>query len=223
MKLLFNRNPIVVGMSIEQPGEELVRNTLGLHKCSLEDAVKYGGELTRAALSVMDLRGDRKHVVVDTKVHMLMPGFTPAIPGWHTDGVPRGPNRDSVSRGAPDIFSQDDGTIRPHRYHLLVTGVGCLPEFVMAPLELDVSNDDLYAGMSRDVKALGDTVHTAPIPTCTAVSWDWWNIHRGITATRREWRFLIRVMETDMCEPIRDLRDIIRTQQQVYTPMEFGW
>lgn len=55
-RLLFNRNPIVLGNRIEQPSEELVRNTLGLFNASIEDAVKYGGELTRAALGAMNLR-----------------------------------------------------------------------------------------------------------------------------------------------------------------------
>ena len=241
-RLLFNRNPIVFGTSIEQPSEELVRNTLGLFNASIEDAVKYGGELTRAALGAMNLRNDRRFIVVDTKVHMLIPGMSPAIPGWHTDGVPRGPLRDSIHHGLPDLYAQERKNIRPHRYHLLVTGSGCLTEFLLDPIELPFSREpdaQIYNRMSKwtndyikgwvedDPTASfpkgcrEDIVQTAP--SCRIVEFDWWNIHQGVVATKKEWRYLIRVMETDMAEPERDLRNVIRTQQQVYAPMNFGW
>ena len=102
--LRFNRNPLVVTGRIDQPSQELVKNTLGLFNASPEDTVKYGGVLTRAALGAVKLHNDRKYVVVDTKIHMLIPGMSPAIPGWHTDGVPRGPKRDSIHHGNPDLI-----------------------------------------------------------------------------------------------------------------------
>ncbi|MEC2506153.1 hypothetical protein P9X25_18565, partial [Bacillus cereus] len=75
---------------IEQPSIDVLKNTPALWNASLDDALKYGGELTKAAIGAMNLRHDRKYIVVDTKVHMLMPGMCPAIPNWHSDGVPRG-------------------------------------------------------------------------------------------------------------------------------------
>jgi hypothetical protein len=86
----FNRNDFEFGRTISQPSEELIKNTPSLHNASLEDAIKYGGELTKQAISAMNLTFTKKHIIVDTKVHMLMPNFSPALSGWHTDGVPRG-------------------------------------------------------------------------------------------------------------------------------------
>jgi len=114
-----------------------------------------------------------------------------------------------------------------------VTGLGCLTEFIREPLELLIArepDDQIYNRMSRTIHAMlsthswgnpSDVIFEAP--SCQVVEFDWWNIHQGVVATRSEWRYLIRVMETDMAEPEKDLRKIIRIQQQVYAPTNFGW
>lgn len=85
----FNRNKVIFGNKIDKPSQDEIKNTQGLWNASFEDAIRFGGDLTRSALQAMNIRGDRKHIVVDVKTHMLMPGMIPAIPGWHTDGVDR--------------------------------------------------------------------------------------------------------------------------------------
>lgn len=225
--MLFNRNEPVFGKSIEQPSQELVKNTLSLHNASLEDALKYGGELTRSALGAMNLTMKKKHVIVDTKVHMLIPGMCPAIPGWHTDGVPRGVELDPTAKKAPNIHAQEvmDSPI----FHLLVTGESCLTQFIKERnFELEVPaipDSKLYQMVSKQVnqKVSSGELTTYEAPTCTPVMWDWWEVHTGIPAKHHEWRFLIRVTESDIQKPKQELRDIIRTQQQGYMPMEFGW
>lgn len=212
----FNSTPVVYGRSIEQPSDEEVRKTPPLFNASLEDALLYGGDLTRSALSAMDIRGDHEHVIVDTKVHMLMPGMWPAIPGWHTDGAPR-------PYGRPRLDLQAE--MRPPRFHLLVTGEGCLTDFVASDIVLNLQHNDspkLYEEITTAVNAANPS--TFEIPSCRSVEWGWWDLHRAKAATKREWRFLIRVTETDHRPPKTDLRDILRTQQQVYVPSEsFGW
>jgi hypothetical protein len=225
--MLFNRTKPVFGKSIEQPSEELVKNTLGLHNASLEDALKYGGDLTRAAIGAMDLQMTKKNIIVDTKIHMLLPGMCPAIPGWHTDGVPRGNSLDPTAKQAPNIHVQEhmDSPI----FHLLVTGTSCLTSFIHnrdVYLEVpDTPDSGLYSMVNKQVDSLvkGKELETYEAPSCTAVMWDWWELHTGVPAKHHEWRFLIRVTETDIQEPKTDLRDIIRTQQQGYMPMHFGW
>jgi hypothetical protein len=216
-KLRFNRAILVArNLGIEQPSDDEIRKTPPLFNASLEDALLYGGDLTRAALSSMRIRGDKKYVIVDTKVHMLMPGMWPAIPGWHTDGVPR-------PDGKPDIWAQEE--MESPRFHLLVTGEGCLTDFCNEPLDLEVPAEptsDLYADISKQMNELAPS--TWRIPSCRAVEWGWWDLHTAIRATKREWRFLIRVTETNYRPPKTDLRDVLRTQQQVYVESaEFGW
>lgn len=231
----FNRRPLKFAGTIEAPSDDLIRNTLGLVGASAEDAARYGGDVTRAALSAMNLRNDRKYVVVDVKVHMLMPGMSPAIPGWHTDGVPRSSDGNPRGDQAPDLQAQEeiDACARATHYHLLTTGLGCLTEFFVIPaveLTLPMGTAKLYSAMTEQVEALRERMKprygpTSVViaPSCGVVEWDWWNIHRGVIATKREWRYLIRVTETDFLAPTRDLRDVIRTQQQVYAPLTFGW
>lgn len=225
----FNRSPLVVGKSIEDPDDATIKSTPALWNCDLDTAIKYGGELTRAALGAMDLRGDRKHIVVDTKTHMLMPGFYPGIPGWHSDGVPRGADRNPAAKGDPDIFAQEGMEDEAPRFHLLVTGSHCPTRFVTErEISLDVPAEphaDLYKIVSQQLRDMQDyawlgTMQTAP---STVYEWDWWQLHTAQAATGHGWRFLIRVTETDHFQPQTDLSKIIRTQQQVYVPEVFGW
>lgn len=230
MDVLFNRNQPVVGNSIEEPSQELIENTPTLARCSIEDAAVFGGTLTREALGAMNLRGDRKHIIVDTKVHMLLPGFIPSIPGWHTDGVPRGdeglnPN----NHGAPNLRAQ----IEAHpdeapRYHILVTGDHSPTEFIRESMQLRFPEDigsDLYREMTDQIDRLWLPHFATPwaVPPCTVVEWDWWNVHRAVPATARGWRFLIRVTETDHITPRKSPNDFIRRQNMVYAPTSFGW
>lgn len=227
-KFTFNRNPITVGYerAIQQPSNEVLKNTPALWNASLEDALKYGGELTKEAIGAMNLRFDKKHIIVDTKVHMLMPNMCPAIPNWHSDGVPRGEELRPEVKKEPNIFAQDK--MSDSRFHLLVTGEGCLTEFIPNPVELDVPADPdtvLYQMINEQVrsKVSKGELDVFTAPSCTPVEFDWFDIHRGVQAKNHEWRLLIRVTETDHMEPQTDLRQIIRTQQQVYVPTDFGW
>ncbi len=169
-----------------------------------------------------------KTIIVDTKIHMLMPNFSPAINGWHTDGVPRGEGLDPTAKKSPNIEAQEE--MNDTRFHLLVTGEGCLTQFINRELELDVPDKPstgLYKMVDGQIKNHINKGHLEgsvyEVPTCTATEFDWWELHTGVPAKNHEWRFLIRVTESDYQEPQTDLRNIIRTQQQVYLPHNFGW
>lgn len=155
---------------------------------------------------------------------MLMPGFYPAIPGWHTDGVPRGKELNPTVKGVPNIQAQEE--MDTTRFHLLVTGEGCLTNFIDEKVTLkvpDKPNTNLYKMISDQVKEREDELKVIEAPSCTAVEFDWWELHTGVKAKKHEWRYLIRVTETDHFAPQTDLRKIIRTQQQVYAPESYGW
>lgn len=225
--VLFNRIPLVKGKVIQQPSELEMKNTFALWNASYEDAIRYGGEITRDALQAMNLRHDRKNIIVDTKIHMLMPGWSPAIPGWHVDGAPRDASKNPQGSGLPDTFAQE-GDERFNRYHILVTGNGCLTQYINKPLEVPIPDEpsyEVYSVMSRYVQEM---VKIAPsivssFESCTVYEFDWWDIHTGIIASKKEWRYLIRVCESDYYEPRKDLREVIRMQSQIYSPADFGW
>lgn len=224
--IAFNRTMLGTGGKIEDPSDEVIKNTPALWKCDLETAMRYGGELTREALGAMDLRGDHKNIVVDTKTHMLMPGFYPGIPGWHTDGVPRGPERNPAAKADPDIFAQEEMEDERPRFHLLVTGTVCPTLFDITPERKlnvpDKPDASLYKVISEQMKQADDGVRFESEPS-TVYEWDWWQLHTAQAAKSHGWRFLIRVTETNHFEPQTDISKIIRTQQQVYVPEAFGW
>ena len=174
----FNRGEVKFGNVIEKPSQDDIKNTQGLWNASFDDAFRFGGDLTRAALQAMSLHGDRKHVVVDVKTHMLMPGMIPAIPGWHTDGVPRGGSM-SPAKGEP-IIEMQCGPVMSPRYHLLVVGGDCPTKFIASRnINLDVSGPNLYAGISSQVAAIDDKgfLDTYDAPDGQVVEWDWWELH----------------------------------------------
>jgi hypothetical protein len=223
----FCRNPLVFYGSMEQPEASEIKNTFGLWNASLDDAVRYGGDITRQAIKAMNLRHDRKHIIVDTKVHMLMKGMCPAIPGWHTDGCGRDNNLNPNGSGKPDTLAHEKD-LHPNRYHLLVTGAGCRTQFINKPLDIflpSAPSYEIYTMMSNQVQ---DRVSYFPeivdtIPSCQVVEFDIWSIHTGVIATKNEWRYLIRVCESDYYHPQTDLRQVIRMQSQVYAPHNFSW
>lgn len=232
----WNRTPLQRGKVVEQPSERDVKNTFGLFRASLEDAWFYGGSVTRHALDAFDVRGDRNHVVVDVKVHMLMPKMSPAIPGWHTDGVLR--VTDPLDRGTvnsdlgqPCMSLQEEYDVhekRANRYHILVFGRSTTEFVADDNIEVttpDGPDHDLYRILTRKVNDQVKRGHLSvtQLEPDTAYEFDWWRIHRAPIAQLREWRFLIRVTESDWYTPTTNKEDMIRKQSQVYMPMEYGW
>lgn len=225
MNKIFNRNAPIFGSSINEPSVDLIKNTFGLFRASVEDALRYGGDVTREAIGAMNIRNDKKYVLVDVKVHMLMQGFCPAIPGWHTDGVPR-PKMSQSGKGAPDIELQE--SMDSPRFHLLTTGDHCSTKFATVrnlPLSVpDVPSNTLYADINRQMneqEAMGQ-IETFSKPR-QVVEFDWWELHTAVYANKFGWRYLIRVTESDTMAPLTNLRDVLKTQAQVYTPANIGW
>jgi len=227
----FNRTPVGVGLkAMEEPSSSDVINTLSLFRASLDDAARYGGEVTRQALGVMHFSGKRHYITVDTKVHNLMPGFMPGIPGWHTDGVPRTKaGADPEGNEPPDIIRQEFFEDRKPIYHLLVTGDACPTRFVQTPdfmVGLGPPSHDLYRDLSMSVNAMVKSRELETWETAAGVPyvWDWWTVHTVQKAVKRGWRFLIRVTESDFLPPTTDVRALIRSQNQVYVEStEMGW
>jgi hypothetical protein len=224
---VFNKTPLTFSGKIEEPPVIELKNTFSLWNASYDDAVRYGGDITRQALRAMNIRHDRKNIIVDTKIHMLLKGMSPAILGWHNDGSGRDINKHPNGKGPPDILSQSNDN-RYNRYHLLVTGTGCLTQFINQPISISIPSEpsyDTYKTISSFVsnKVKEDQSIIMQIPSCQVTEFNWDDIHTGVIATKNEWRYLIRVAESDYYEPAKDLREIIRMQTQVYSPLNFGW
>ncbi|WP_207559217.1 hypothetical protein [Mycobacteroides abscessus] len=236
----FNTRPVQPGPVVDffdYTDLKCIPATPNLERASLQNAVLFGGPAVRRCLEQAPIVGDHKHVHVDTKVSLLLPGFIPAIPGWHTDGVPRR-NADqpgeascmsasASNTGAPSLASQallEARGYRP-RFHTIHVGNDCPTRFMRHPCAMTLAHDNdpgLYREISANVNGAKhleeDEFMDAPLAQW--MSWDWWNIHTATPAETRGWRLLIRVTESD--QPPLDA-GFIRSQTQVYIPTEYGW
>jgi hypothetical protein len=184
-RVVYNRTPLRAGAVLPPPGPGDVPRATFKH-ASLERVRAETTDWVRAVLDAVPLRGAHRWVVVDVKVTDLVPGRLPCVPGWHVDAV-------------LDPFH----ATRPEVHHLLVTGTGCLTEFVAAPVELDVRPATcpkaFLADVNRQLALLDPPVRA--VPSNTLVEYGRLDLHRGARAVARETRVLVRVTETDLIAP----------------------
>lgn len=157
-----------------------------------------------------------EHVVVDTRVHMLMSGWYPCIPGWHHDDVAR-----TRSDGQPNYAEQPyySGHV------LLVLNSAIAPtEFAVGTHELpDVPlGQKVYQTWHPIVEeqiAQG-ILKRAAVGDSELVGFDWQAMHRGTAAVSNGWRYFFRA---SVRRPRH--RNEIRRQVQVYVPGDInkGW
>lgn len=183
-------------------------------------------------LKTCPLRGNTEHVFVDTKISMLMPGWIPGIPGWHTDGVPRD-DRGGVRKGRPSMKLQEQLHTKgaSPTFHLMLVGISNLTRFISEPLGVPLANGEnrrLYNELTDFIErefiptANLDTAYV-PYETQQWLTWDWWNIHAATPAASRGWRMLVRVTESDVPPANKETEQIVRKQTLVYVPTNYGW
>lgn len=220
----FNRTPIQKQNKQILLKQQDFKGQHGLFKATLQDATTYGGTAVQQALTHLPKLSTNKNIIVDTKIHMLKKGMIPAIPGWHTDGVPRSNKNEARGNLPPDLSKQEG--IDGNRYHLFLAGCDCPTIFLKdrnVELEVPKSGDkDLYAKIDAQILDRKD-LDREEIPMGCWWSWDWWELHTAQPAREDGWRLLIRVTETSFSKPITDLRQVISVQSQVYINGSFGW
>lgn len=194
-----------------------------------------GGPITRDFLGrLLACRRDLSltDIVVDTRVHMLMPGWYPCIPGFHHDDVPR-----LRSDGQPFYPEFHDGKA-PGEYYdskhamTIVGGSGSFTQFALGRAEFDdvPLGKTIYAQWHSEVMARLDkpaTVESGPLRSYFVkprdiVFFDARSWHQGVPATDFGWRFFARASWNTA--RVKHCTNEIRRQVQVYleNPME-GW
>ena len=194
-----------------------------LFSASWNFAMSAGGPLTRMFMRNADIemaelcdycRDTNQHCVIDSRSHMLMPGFRPAIGGWHCDAYPR------QNGGQPDLekgiganfhlvcFVSDDA-LGVSRTEFLPDGsfIGipdidpkrvwhsvdeCVNERRQVPVRQQVDGEILRFGQAT--------------------------LHRATPAVRPGWRWWIRASVYP-----NPPKNQIRKQVQVYGPENQSW
>lgn len=187
-------------------------------------AYRTGGPITRNFIKALPAGWD--DAVIDTRVHMLMPGWYPAIPGWHHDDVPRpivGPGQHFISAGQPDYDNP-----RYHAEHImgLVNGDVCPTYFVCGTCNMPAipEGELIYREWHKrvDMAIANEEVDTYTAESGKLIYFDWQTFHTGQKTKLSGWRWFARVSRNT--DRQKQITNEIRNQVQVYMefPME-GW
>lgn len=192
--------------------EEVIKEEPMFFSASYEYVRLFGGEISQAFLNNLPIEWKQK-CIIDSRVHMLMPGWFPCIPGYHHDDVPRGTN------GQPDY---DNPAYHSKHVLALVNGDICPTEFAVGETTFPKIEEDkkIYKEWHPlvEYKIKKGELSKVIAPSNTMLYFDWQSWHQGTKAIKNGWRWFMRAsINTN-----RPIKNEIRRQVQVYleNPME---
>ena len=166
----------------------VVKNEPMLFNCDLLHAKGLGGNMTRDILKLLPEDWKEVPLVIDSRVHMLMPGWFPCIPGWHHDDVPR-----TRADGQPNYLDPDRN--RSEHIIALVNGDICPTAIATGMGIFTVPEGVVYEKWHKDVEfgVKQGTLEKTYLPSgaLVRITDDTW--HTGTPAVASGWRFFIRI------------------------------
>jgi hypothetical protein len=200
-----------LGAFVPAADEVTIKQEPMLHRATREVAYLKGGVLTRSFLDVLPW----EDILVDSRVHMLMPGMFPCIPGWHHDDVPREREDRQPNYINPSYKAE---------HCMALWGDCCRTEFAVGSrtMEIPPVGSKIYKTWHPQVDALcgSGELQRESAPVNQLVYFDWQTWHRGTDATKKGFRFFIRATRNTGLEA----RNEIRFNANVYMPViEEGW
>jgi hypothetical protein len=193
--------------------------------CDTSFAYKHGGNIMKAFIEALPNEWEND-TVIDSRIHMLMPGWYPAIPGWHHDDVPRPAiptGQHFITAGQPDYDNP-----RYHAEHImaLINAEVCPTKFAIGKCEMTAipEGELIYRTWHKEVERLIDAGYVKKIsaPSGKLIYFDCDTFHTGDKAVAGGWRWFVRVSRNT--DRVKNITNEIRQQVQVYLefPME-GW
>lgn len=165
-----------------------VKNEPMLFNCDLQGAFSNGGPLTHEFIFRLPDEWRDVPIVIDSRVHMLMPRWYPCVPGWHHDDVPR-----TRSDGQPNY---GPGQFRSEHIMALVNGGACPTVFALGSAEFIEPDlgQVVYEHFHRQVEGLirDARLREESAPSNRLIRFDDRTWHRGSAAVANGWRFFIR-------------------------------
>lgn len=195
------------GSELDPAAQYEIKREPMLFTCNLEHAVELGGALTSDWMGA-DLS-------IDSRVHMLMPGWFPCIPGWHHDDVPR-----ERADGQPNYVDPSY-----HSEHIMALfGDASLTEFAIGTAGFDdvpigsVFYREWHSKVEEHIR--DGKLSRIITPESRLINFDAHTWHQGTPATKSGWRFFIRATRNGNPKRANELRQ----QTQVYMPAPMaGW
>lgn len=221
LNFTFNSNISKIGQVDGFADRGVIHDEPMIFSGSPEFTQGAGGTLTNMVLrelhsELYDMQlfceNTQQHVVIDTRSHMLMPGFRPAIGGWHCDAYPR------RNGSQPDLHADVE-----NNYHIVCfisdnrEGVS-RTEFVDDGYTLALAN----INPERVWHSVDSLVRKdSPIKTQMdgeILKFSQSTLHRATPAIRSGWRWWMRIS----CY-YNPPHNQIRKQVQVYGPENQSW
>lgn len=218
LPFLFN-SQIQLGPVCDIPplSNDVVKNEPMFFSCDREYVQKHAGPITQYFIdNLSEEFKNSPDLIIDSRVHMLMPNFWPCIPGWHHDDVPR-----NTQNGQPNYHNPE---YRAKHCMMLVNGDVAPTEFALGEsLFLDVEpGEKYYKVWHEDVnnKLASGGLKSFSAPSNQLIYFDCDTWHRGTKAVKFGWRWFIRAT----INTHRKVLNETRSQVQVYVNMEQeGW
>jgi hypothetical protein len=198
--------------------KEEISNEPMFYRASKEFALENSGPITKLFLENMPEDWQNVPVTIDTRVHMLMPGWYPCIPGMHHDDIPRTridgqPNYTEPNYNADHLMGLVNGDIAP-------------TEFAVGKIDLEIPEIGSLVYREWHPKVMeaieNSTLESVSAESYKYIQFDNYAFHQGTKAVSSGWRWFIRVSRNT--ERALNCKNEIRKQVQVYmeNPME-GW
>lgn len=199
--------------------DDQIKNETMFFNCDLHFAWKNGGDITRSFIKSLPRDWVNDDVVIDTRVHMLMPNWYPCIAGFHHDDIHR-PNN-----GQPDY---DNMKYKSEHILGIVNAGICPTHFALGKSKFNkvdpASGLNIYQVWHDDVvkKLEEGELELVQAEDRTLYEFDWQTWHTGTGAVGTGWRWFGRVSrKTDRVD---NITNEIRRQVQVYQDnLTEGW
>jgi hypothetical protein len=215
-----------VGTFADSVKNDDIKNEPMFFNCDFNFAMEKGGDITKSFLNALPESWKEQPLVFDSRVHMLMPGWFPAIPGWHHDDVPRAEipvGKHFITAGQPDY---DNPKYKSEHILGLVNADVCPTLFATGHCTMPAipEGELIYRAWHLEVEKLINE-GVLQVDQCkdrTLCYFDWETFHTGTKAVANGWRWFGRVSRNT--ERIHKVTNEIRVNAQVYLefPME-GW
>ncbi len=189
-----------------------IKSERGFFRSDLEFVNANAGIIIKTFVEKLPDEWKRSNILIDSRIHMLMKGWYPCIPGWHHDDVPR-----STITGQPNYENPEYKS----EHILAIIGDCSLTEFLKGEIEVSDPNINqiIYGQWNAELKNK-DNLFITKIPEGAMVKFNWNTFHRGVPASKKGWRCFIRATRNSLLKSVNE----IRQQSNVYLPLpESGW
>ena len=222
----FNSQAKAVGSFAGKIKNDAIKNEKMFFNSDLSFAFDNGGPITRSFIMNLPDDWNTDQVVFDSRVHMLMPGWYPAIPGYHHDDVPRADipaGQHFLTAGQPDY---DNPRYLSEHILGLVNAEVCPTHFATGTATFSEVPEGAtvykhwHPEVLEHIKNGTLDQWEAPDRTLLQFNHDTW--HTGSKALLNGWRWFARVSRNT--DRVKKITNEIRVNAQVYLefPME-GW